>query len=109
MKGIKVYAIGLVLACGITQASASQVAVLGVDESGVEKSVIVESSKLEEGLIKMGSLINESVSLQVSEKEDEKGGFKLKKFSVGLAFEGEIGIFGWSLGTGVKQRLFYKR
>ena len=89
--------------------SADQFAVIGVNQDSEEVVEFVKIPTARKEMVQYLSGIQEEVRLKVSSQDIEVSGWKMRKFSVGLALEGEVSLGPWALGAGVKQRIFFTK
>lgn len=99
----------LILTMLCANVSANQFAVVGVDQDANEVVEFVKIPAARREMVKYLSGVQEEVRLKVSNEDIIVSGWKMNKFSVGLSLDGEVGIGPWSLGAGVKQRMFFKK
>lgn len=100
-----------ILICALTFFSncyAQKALLIGLDKDGNEivhqnSSELIKREFQKANVEKINSL-NESL-----EQINTKSNFVLKKISLGLALEGEVGIGPWNLGTAIKHRLIFAK
>lgn len=49
------------------------------------------------------------ISQELSDLENKRLGYKLSTICLGIGASGEIGLGPWKVGTGFRQRFYYKR
>lgn len=90
-------------------AANKEIAIIAVDNNGLERVEIVNSDKLGKKMSRLINEANQSVATQMSGQDFNAGGWKMKKFSLGLGLSGEIGIGPWDIGAAVRQRIIFKK
>ena len=99
----------ILLMSGNVYSSVRNIAIIAVDDEGHEKVEIVNATKLGSKMSRLLSEVNQSVTSQTSSSNFKAGGWKMKKFSLGLGLSGKIGIGPWDIGAAVKHRIYFKK
>lgn len=89
--------------------SIDHIAILSLGPDGEEQVKVVKTKILQHKMIKLLSIINNSVQTKLSTQRKMKNGWRISVIGVGIGAFGVGQVGPWLLAAAAKQRMFFTR